>query len=98
MKTQVLEKLWLIIEDRKNNPSEGSYTCKMLKDRKKLEGKIIEECKELIETEKTEGKDSVKWEAADLIYHLMVYLSSKGVEFNDVLLELEDRMSKKSER
>lgn len=92
MNTIVLEKLWQVVEDRKKNPVEGSYTCKMFNDRKKLEEKILEECNELLESNKEKGKDSVEWEAADLLYHLMVYLSLRGVDFNDVLLELEGRM------
>lgn len=92
MNTDVLDKLWVVIEDRKKNPVEGSYTCRMLRNRKKLEEKILEECNELLKSEKTEGKDSVKWESADLIYHLMVYMAARGVDFNDVLLELKKRM------
>jgi phosphoribosyl-ATP pyrophosphohydrolase len=90
--SEVLDKLWLVIQDRKKNPSEKSYTCKLLKDSKKLESKIREECEELLKSKKIKGKDSTRWEAADLLYHVMVYLASKDVDFKDVLAELEGRM------
>jgi len=98
VKTKVLEKLWVIIEDRKKNPIEGSYTCKMLKDKKKLEKKILEECRELLKSGKAKGKDSVEWETADLIYHMMIYLAARDAKFNDVLVELEGRMKKHSKQ
>jgi len=90
--SEVLDKLWLVIQYRKKNPSEKSYTCKLLKDSKKLESKIREECEELLKSKKIKGKDSTRWEAADLLYHVMVYLASKDVDFKDVLAELEGRM------
>lgn len=92
MNTQVLEELWRVIQERKSNPSEKSYTCKLLADRKKLEGKILEECRELLGADKREGKDSIQWETADLLYHVMVYLASKDVDFDEVLGELKGRM------
>ncbi|MDD5111060.1 MAG: phosphoribosyl-ATP diphosphatase [Candidatus Altiarchaeota archaeon] len=92
MNTDVLEKLWATIQDRKRSPSKESYTCKMLANPEKLEGKIREESGELIKSKKGDGKDSTRWEAADLIYHLMVYLAAKDVEFDEVLLELKRRM------
>jgi phosphoribosyl-ATP pyrophosphohydrolase len=92
VKTDVLERLWAVIEDRKRNRIDGSYTCRMLDDRKRLEEKLAEECSELLKSKKKTGKDSVTWEAADLLYHMMVYLSLRDVGFDEVLEELEGRM------
>lgn len=92
MKTSVLEKLQAVIEDRKRNRVAGSYTCRMLDNRRRLEGKMLEECRELINSKRKTGRDSVTWETADLLYHLMVYLALRGVDLEDVLGELEGRM------
>jgi phosphoribosyl-ATP pyrophosphohydrolase len=89
---RILEKLWTIIEDRKKNPTPESYTCRLLKDRKLLEGKLFEELNELVKSRKKKGKDSAEWEAADLLYHLMVYMAARNVSWNSVLLELKGRM------
>jgi phosphoribosyl-ATP pyrophosphohydrolase/phosphoribosyl-AMP cyclohydrolase len=95
MKTEVLEKLWGVILDRKKSPKKGSYTNKMIENPEKLYGKILEESSELVDAAKESrfsGKDSLSWEAADMIYHTMVLFAAKGRDFSDVLTELESRM------
>jgi phosphoribosyl-ATP pyrophosphohydrolase/phosphoribosyl-AMP cyclohydrolase len=95
MKVEVFEKLWGIILDRRRNRKVGSYTQKMFDDPQKLYGKITEEASEVVEAAKKSkfsGKDSLSWETADLIYHLMVLSASKNRDFAEVLDELESRM------
>jgi len=84
-----LEELVKIIRNRKDNPKEKSYTNKLLNDKKLSLNKVKEEIGELIEAVK---KDSNKvHEAADVIYHLLVYLETNNVRIEDVLEELEKR-------
>jgi len=95
MKTEVLERLWDVICERKKNPKEGSYTRKMFEDPKTLYEKILEESQEVVEAAKSDrfrGKDSLSWEMADLLYHLMVLSALKEQDFDSVLSELESRM------
>jgi len=94
---KVLEELWKIIQERKASPKEGSYTCKLFEDKDLLVGKLREEVEELVsaaESSNARGPDSVVHESADLIYHLLVLLESEGVDFSEVLAELESRMSR----
>ena len=84
-----LEELIKIIRDRKNNPQEKSYTSKLLKDKKLSLDKIKEEIGELIDAV---NKDTNKiHEAADVLYHLLVYLEANDVKIEDVMNELERR-------
>jgi len=84
-----LEELVKIIRDRKSNPQENSYTNKLLNDKKLSLSKVKEEIKELIEAVE---KDTNKvHEAADVLYHLLVYLENNNVKIEDVLDELQKR-------
>ena len=84
-----LEELIKIIRERKKNPQEKSYTNKLLNDKKFSLSKVKEEIEELIEAVE---KDTNKvHEAADVIYHLLVYLEANNVKIEDVLQELEKR-------
>tara|TARA_B100001245_G_scaffold227377_1_gene203704 strand:+ start:39 stop:311 length:273 start_codon:yes stop_codon:yes gene_type:complete len=84
-----LEELVKIIRNRKNNPKEKSYTNKLLNDKKLSLDKVKEEIEELIEAVE---KDSNKvHEAADVIYHLLVYLETNNIKIENVLEELEKR-------
>lgn len=90
----ILKELWDVIQDRKKNPTRDSYTCKLLENPKLILEKIREETDEIIgaaEKKKFSGKDSLQWETADLIYHLMVLLASQDVDFEEVLKELKKR-------
>lgn len=80
-----------IIMDRKKNPCEGSYTCKLLGDEKLLLEKIREESGELIEAAEDGKKGEIVWEACDLLYHMFVLLAEKGITLNDVCNELRRR-------
>ena len=84
-----LEQLIKTIRDRKNSSPDGSYTKKLLNDKKLSVAKVKEEIGELIEAVE---KDSNKiHEAADVIYHLMVYLEANNIKVEDVMSELKKR-------
>lgn len=81
-----------VIEDRKQNPSEKSYTTKLFtKGINKIAQKVGEEAVELIIEAKDDDKDLFLGEAADLMYHYLVLLSAKGYKFDDVLDVLKGR-------
>ena len=84
-----LEYLIKKIRETKNSPSDISYTNKLLNDKKLSLSKVKEEISELVEAiEKNTNKIH---EAADVIYHLMVYLEANGVKIEDVMNELKKR-------
>ncbi len=84
-----LENLFKLARERKKNPIEGSYTSKLLNDRSLCKAKVIEEIYELIEAVK---KDTNKiHEAADVFYHLIIYLEANRIRIEDVMSELEKR-------
>tara|TARA_B100001029_G_scaffold162385_1_gene151763 strand:+ start:34 stop:306 length:273 start_codon:yes stop_codon:yes gene_type:complete len=84
-----LEELVKIIRDRKNNPKEKSYTNKLLNDKKLSLDKVKEEIQELIES--VEKNTNKTHEAADVIYHLLVYLEANQIKIEDVIEELNRR-------
>ncbi|MHC4871731.1 MAG: phosphoribosyl-ATP diphosphatase [Planctomycetota bacterium] len=86
-----LKELYDIIEDRKNNPKEESYTNKLLDHPEKVYRKINEETYEVIHACISEGKEQVLYEAGDLIYHLFTCLVKHGVTWDEVLEELDKR-------
>lgn len=93
----VLEELWNVIKDRIENPKEGSYTSKIVsKGKHYVARKVGEEAVEVIVAALYEGRDALVYESADLIYHLMVLLAVSGVEWKEVLRELEVRRGKGS--
>ena len=78
--------LFRLIENRKSNPEEGSYTNSLLKEGdNKILKKIGEETAEFIMACKDKDHISVANEAADLIFHLQVALAHKNVSWTDVL-------------
>ena len=84
-----LENLFKLARDRKNNPVEGSYTNKLLSDKSLTKEKVLEEINELIEAVE---KDTNKiHEAADVFYHLIMYLEANNVKIEDVMDELNKR-------
>ena len=87
-----LEQLIKIIRERKNSLPDQSYTNKLLNDKKLSVSKIKEEIGELIEA--VEEDSNKTHEAADVIYHLMVYLESNNIKIEDVMEELKKRQNK----
>ncbi len=91
---KTLENLITLIRERKNSNVKNSYTSKLLNDKKLSLEKVKEEIKELIDA--VENNSNKVHEAADVIYHLLVYLEANGVRFEDILQELEKRKKKES--
>ena len=84
-----LENLIKLARERKALPVEGSYTNKLLTDKSLSKAKVLEEVDELIEAIE---KDTNKiHEAADVFYHLLIYLEANDVKIEDVMKELEKR-------
>ena len=84
-----LEQLIKIIRERKNSSPDESYTNKLLNDKSLCAAKVKEEIGELIES--VEQDSNKIHEAADVIYHLMVYLEANNIKIEEVLNELEKR-------
>ena len=84
-----LEQLIQTIRERKKSSPDYSYTNKLLKDKNLNILKIKEEIEELFEAVKEDSNKT--HEAADVIYHLMVYLESNNIMIEDVMKELKNR-------
>ena len=84
-----LELLIKTIRDRKNSSPDKSYTNKLLNDKSLSVSKVKEEIGELIEA--VEQDSNKIHEAADVIYHLMVYLETNNIKIEDVMSELKKR-------
>ena len=84
-----LEQLIKIIRKRKNSSPDKSYTNKLLNDKNLSVSKVKEEIEELIES--VEKNSNKIHEAADVIYHLMVYLEANDIKIEDVMNELKKR-------
>ena len=84
-----LENLIKLARERKTNPVEGSYTNKLLNDKSLSKAKVLEEIDEL--TEAIEENTNKIHEAADVFYHLLMYLEANDVKVEEVMEELEKR-------
>ena len=84
-----LESLFKLARDRKKNPVDGSYTNKLLNDKSLSKNKVLEEINELIES--VEKNSNKIHEAADVFYHLIMYLEANDVKIEDVMEELNKR-------
>jgi len=84
-----LEQLINIIREKKKSTPDQSYTNKLLKDKNLNVSKVKEEIEELFEA--VEKNSNKIHEAADVIYHLMVYLESNDIKIEDVMEELKKR-------
>tara|TARA_B100000029_G_scaffold250991_1_gene248026 strand:+ start:192 stop:464 length:273 start_codon:yes stop_codon:yes gene_type:complete len=84
-----LESLFKLARDRKKNPVDGSYTNQLLGDKSLSKEKVIEEINELIEA--VEKNSNKIHEAADVFYHLIMYLEANDVKIEDVMEELNKR-------
>ena len=92
---EILSALYTTVENRRDNPKEGSYTCYLLdKGLDKILKKVGEECSETIIAAKNGDNGETVYEIADLIYHLMVMMVSQGIPLDDVLKELDKRSEK----
>ena len=86
---KILEELILLSRERKNNPVEGSYTNKLLKDKNLAKEKVLEEVNELIES--IEENSNKIHEAADVLYHLLMYLEASDIKIEEIMTELASR-------
>ena len=85
----IFDDLIKLARERKNNPKEGSYTNELLSDKSLSKAKVLEEINELIEAVE---KDTNKiHEAADVFYHLIMYLEANDVKIEDIMEELNKR-------
>ena len=84
-----LESLFNLARERKKIPVEGSYTNKLLSNKSLSKEKVLEEINELIEA--VENNTNKIHEAADVLYHLIMYLEANNVKIEDVMNELNKR-------
>lgn len=93
--TDFLLQLEGIIADRKNNPSDKSYTSSLFaKGLNKIAQKVGEEAIEIVIEAKDNNDDLFKGEAADLLFHYLILLQAKGFTLNDVIEVLRERHAK----
>ena len=84
-----LESLFKLARERKSLPVDGSYTNKLLSDKSLSKAKVLEEINELIEA--VEEDTNKIHEAADVFYHLIMYLEANNIKIEDVMSELDKR-------
>ena len=84
-----LERLFNLARERKKSPVDGSYTNKLLSDRSLSKEKVLEEINELIEA--VDNNSNKIHEAADVFYHLIMYLEANDINIEDVMTELDKR-------
>lgn len=90
--TKVLEDVYQVILDRKENPKEGSYTNYLFtKGIDKILKKVGEEAAEIIIAAKNPEPEEIKYEIADFLYHVMVLMAQKEVSWKDIAEELANR-------
>ena len=86
---ETLENLIKLARERKSSPIDGSYTNKLLSDKSLSKAKVLEEVNELIEA--IDENSNKIHEAADVFYHLLMYLEANDIKIEDVMSELEKR-------
>ena len=84
-----LENLIKLARDRKARPTEGSYTNKLLANKSLSKKKVLEEIDELLAA--VENNTNIIHEAADVFYHLLIYLEANEIKIEEVMSELEER-------
>jgi len=90
-----LKNLYAVVEDRRANPQEGSYTCYLFdKGLDKILKKVGEECAETIIAAKNGVQEETVGEISDLIYHLTVMMVQSGIPLEAVMSELDARSAK----
>ena len=88
----ILENLVKLARDRKSSPVEGSYTNKLLTDKLLSKAKVLEEVNELIEA--VDENSNKIHEAADVFYHLIIYLEANDIKIEEIMSELKKRSQK----
>ncbi|HBN83097.1 MAG TPA: bifunctional phosphoribosyl-AMP cyclohydrolase/phosphoribosyl-ATP diphosphatase [Clostridiales bacterium] len=88
----VLKEVYQVVTDRRINPKEGSYTNYLFdKGIDKILKKVGEEAAEVIIAAKNASKDEIRYETADLLYHLIVMLVERGLSLEEIYGELKKR-------
>ena len=88
----ILKEVYDVIADRKANPKEGSYTNYLFeKGIDKMLKKVGEESAEVIIASKNPDTSELRYEASDLLYHLMVVMVERGLSWDDIAKELSGR-------
>ena len=85
----IFDDLIKLARERKKTPKEGSYTNKLLSNKSLSKEKVLEEINELIEA--VDNNSNKIHEAADVLYHLIMYLEANDVKIEDVMEELNKR-------
>jgi phosphoribosyl-ATP pyrophosphohydrolase/phosphoribosyl-AMP cyclohydrolase len=88
---EALATLERTIGERKESPNPGSYTAELLADPPRIGDKVREEADEVARAAAGESDQRVREEAADVLYHLTVLLSSRGLSLADAFEELNAR-------
>ena len=86
-----LEELELVIKERKASPKSGSYTSQIIGSREKITEKLREESEEFVEAFNEKDEREVVWEAADMLYFMLVALANRGIPLELVFAELRRR-------
>ena len=84
-----LESLFKLARERNSSPVDGSYTNKLSSDKSLSKAKVLEEINELVEA--IEEDSNKIHEAADVFYHLIMYLEANNIKIEDVMSELDKR-------
>lgn len=88
----VFEDVFQVIQERKEHPKEGSYTNYLFeKGIDKILKKVGEECTEILIAAKNPDTEEIKYEISDFLYHLMVLMAERGLEWKDITKELAER-------
>jgi phosphoribosyl-ATP pyrophosphohydrolase len=94
MSGDMLDEVYEVILDRKNNPKQGSYVASLYNDPKGLDRvleKIGEESTELVIAAKNGGEKEIIGESADLFFHVMILLAAKDIPLDKIRAEFEKR-------
>lgn len=94
MSEDLLSEVFAVIEDRKETLPEDSYTADLFtheKGENRVLEKLGEECTELVLAAKDDDSKEIAHESADIVYHLLVLLSMKEMDLDDLLVALESR-------
>jgi len=92
--TDVIDEVFAVIEDRKANLPEDSYTASLFTHEKGEDAvleKLGEETTELLLAAKNDDREEIAHESADIVYHLLVLLSMKDMDLDDLRAELAER-------
>ena len=91
----IVQELYKVIQERKENPTEGSYTSYLFEEGiDKILKKVGEESAEVIISSKNSDNKETVGEISDLFYHTLVLMVAKGIKIEDVVTELEKRREK----